>query len=328
MAALVKALIEQARRKAAEGAGEPASDVAVLVTGVDHPVGAAVARELVVRGFTVHGTAQSPTASAADLNGGWHLVPRAADPSYLPVLHRIVERHRTGFVIPTLDAELPVWAGVRRWPGAEVVVVVAGAGAVSLAQDKLLTCWQLSSHQVPTPPCSSPSDFTDTAEALQTLGGRLVVRPRWPEHRYGGARLVHAADDLVWDRLDDHFVVQPVVCGAEYLCTFYRPDGSARRGTVVFQVQHPSMRRGGLRPLAPGEDPAVERAAWAAVRALGILGPAEVVVRRGEDGAVSVLSVHPRFGERCGELLDQLSAPEPVVPRQRVASEPLPTQAT
>lgn len=319
MSALVRALAE-ARRIATEidgvhgGAGRPAG-IAVLVTGVDRPVGAALARELAHRGLAVHATARAVTAAAAEFSGSWHLAPGPEDPSYLPVLRRIVGHHRPDIVIPTLDEELPLWAGLRHWPDAEVVV--AGAGPVSLARDKLLICWQLTSHHVPTPPCRSPSDFADTAEALRALGGSMVLRARRPEHRSGGARVVRAADELDWARLDDDFVVQPVASGPEYLCVLYRPEGPVRKGSVVYAVAHPSLRRGGLIALAPGEAEAVERAAWAAVRSLGVMGPAEVVVRGDEAGGVFVISLHPRFGEHCAELLDQLSAPEHVVPRQR-----------
>lgn len=319
MSALVRALAE-ARRIPTEvdpghGSAGRRAGAAVLVTGVDRPVGAALAKELARRGLAVHATARAVTAAAAEFSGSWHLAPAPDDPSYLPVLRRIVRHHRPDIVIPTLDEELPLWAGLRHWPDAEVVV--AGAGAVSLARDKLLTCWQLTSHQVPTPPCRSPSDFADTAEALRALGGSLVLRARRPEHRSGGARVVRAADELDWERLDDDFVVQPVAPGREYLCVLYRPEGPVRRGSVVYVVAHPSIRHGALMALGPGEAEGVERVAWAAARSMGVIGPAEVVVRREEAGGVSVISLHPRFGEHCGELLDQLSSPEPVVPRQR-----------
>jgi carbamoyl-phosphate synthase large subunit len=59
------------------------------------------------------------------------------------------------------------------------------------------------------------------------------------------------------------------------------------------------------------------------VRALGVTGPAEVILRRRADGQEAVLSVHPRFGRQCAELLDVL-ADSRVLPRRRRAGEPGP----
>jgi carbamoyl-phosphate synthase large subunit len=292
----------------------------VLVTGVDRAVGAAVAHEFHARGFDVHGTHQNPGTAEEVPGMRWHLVPRSEDPAYLPTVHRLVQRHGVSIVIPTLDEELPVMAGVRRWPDPGVLVVVSGPGPVNLAQDKLLACWQLAGHAVATPPCASPSDFRDTKEALDAMGGAAVVRARRAGRTGIGARVVLDAGELDWERLDDDFIVQQFAPGREYLCVLYRPDGPARRGTVVLEALSPGPRHEQVRALPPGEAEDVERTAWAAVRALGILGPAEVVVRRAADDTPTVLSVHPRFSRHCSELLDQLSTPEPL-PRPRSAPE-------
>lgn len=304
MSALVRALSERVRHLPASGTP------GVLVTGVDGPVGTALAVDLAARGFTVHGTHQLAWVAPRDVPGmQWHLVPRPEDPGYLPALHRIVQHHAVDFIIPTTDEELPVIAGVRRWPDEGVFVVVSGPGPVSLAQDKLLTSWQLTSHGVLAPACASPSDFADTAEALASLGDAIVLRSRHAGRKSGGARVVHRPDELEWDRLDDDFVVQHFICGPEYLCCLYRPDGPGNRGMVVFEVLRPGPRHDAVRALSPGEAEDLERTAWAAVRALGVLGPAEVILRRSGDGRAHVISVHPRFSQHCGELLDQLSAP-------------------
>ena len=327
MSALVRALVEGARRlqtsgavtSRPDGAPEPRGQT-VLVTGVDRVVGAALAHDFHARGFAVHGTHQRPGVDADVPGMRWHVVPRPDDPAYLPTLHRIVQRHGVSIVVPSLDEELLVMAGVRRWPDPGVLVVVSGPGAVNLAQDKLLACWQLSGHAVPTPTCASPSDFQNTHEALDAMGGAAVVRARRAGRTGIGARVVLDPSELDWDRLDDDFIVQQFVPGQEYLCVLYRPDGPARRGTVVFEVVSPGPRHEEVRALLPGEAEDVERTAWAAIRALGILGPAEVVVRRAADNTPLVLSMHPRFSRHCSQLLDQLSTPE-TLPRPRTAPE-------
>jgi len=325
VSALVKALMEGARRRETIGAAgarppEPAREQVAFVTGVDRTVGEELARGLAERGLTVHAAYQRPGA-AHDIPGiQWHLVPPSHDPGYLPALHRIVQRHSVGLVIPTVDEELPVLAGLRRWPEPGVVVVVSSPGAVNLAQDKLLACWQLAGHQVPTPSCASPSDFAGTCEALEAMGGALVVRARRAGRTGSGARMVLDADELDWDRLDDDFIVQQFVPGRQYLCLLYRPDGPAPRGSVLLEDVHPGPRHEEALPVPAGAVADVERTAWAAVRSLGIVGPAEVVVRRAADGTAMVLSVHPRFSRHCSLLLEQLASAERL-PRPRQPPE-------
>ena len=246
------------------------------------------------------------------------MVPRSEEAGYLPTLHRIVNRHGVSIVIPTLDEELPVMAAVRHWPEAGVVVIVAGSTAVGLAQDKLVMAWQLAGRGVATPRTMSPSDFSDTAAARESLGQAVVVRSRRAGRRAGGARVLFTADDIDWGRLDDDFVVQQFIPGREYVCVLYRPEGAAKRGSVVFESLRPGPAHEEVRPVPPGQADDVGRTAWAAIRALGVTGPAVVVLRRALDGTVMVLSVRPRFGRHCTELLDQLARPEQL-PSQRAA---------
>ncbi|HET8560650.1 MAG TPA: hypothetical protein VFL69_09050 [Marmoricola sp.] len=320
MSGFVRALSDGMRRstgvpEAPAASGGEASAGPILVTGADHAVGAALAVELAGRGLVVHCAYSQPQFVAGPVPGmEWHLVPSNADPGYLPALRRIVDRHDVSILIPTLDEELAAMSALRRWPDPGVLVVVSGAGSVALADDKLMVSWQLAAHGVRAPRCGSPSDFASTEEALDALGGAVVVRGRRPATKSGGSRVLLRPEDLDWGRLDDDFVVQEFVPGREYLCVLYRPDGSAGRASVVYQAVRPGRHGDGIVRLAPGDAEDVHRTAWSAIRALGVVGPAEVVVRTTTEGAVVVLSVHPRFSRHCSELLDELVAVAPTVP--------------
>jgi carbamoylphosphate synthase large subunit len=301
----------------------------VLVTGAAGPAGTSLVRELAEHDVRVHAADSRPRLDAVPPVVSWHVLPSGAESAYLPALRRLLRRLRAGTLIPTTDGELPVLATVRHALGPHVHVMVPGPAAVAMAQDKLALAWQLAAREVPTPRCASPSDFPDTGAALRAFRGSLVLRPRRSGGGRGGARLVRDAGDVDWTRLGDDLVVQDLVPGREYDLVLYRPDGGSdgARSMVAFERLGRVPGEIDARRLRPGSADEVERTAWAAVRALGVTGPAEVVVRRAADDRLLVLSVRPRFGRHCVELLQAMLAP-PALPRQRAGgSSPKPVPA-
>lgn len=264
----------------------------VLITRVDLPVGAALAGLLSVRGLRVHGsTAQSaePTKTIADP------APTAPDPGFISGLVRIAARRRIDILIPTTASEMVAIASARAAFGPTTQVMLSGPGPVTMAQDLRRTYWQLAARGVATPRCGVPSDFSGPSAALVAMGGLAVLRSRWGK---AGGRLIERADQLDWPTLTDDVVLQQVVTGRQSLVLVYRPSGRSRSRRAVVTLEPASADgRNGVR-MSPGPvDEDVERTAQAAVRALGLTGPASVVVRRAAGRVPTVLRVRAGYDE-------------------------------
>lgn len=261
-----------------------AVEVKVMVTGAAAPAGATLLTQLRDRRIPVVAVdADHPSSTATG-----HRVPPVSDPHRLIALRQLGLRENVTVLIPTLREELPQIAAAKSAFDPAVHVVVAGAGPVVIAQDLLYTAWQLQARGVPTPAFGTTADFPDAAAAFGALGGPLVIKSRTGG---GRSRVVQGPDQLDWASLRNDDLIQRHVPGAEYLPVVYRP-----------------APRSGVRSLA-----------IAAVRALGVTGPATVQVRRDADGHPQVLKVLARFvasSHLVPELLDVCS-PRPVPTRCR-----------
>lgn len=284
----------------------------VLVTGAGGELGRTVARELVRRGAVVHAT----DVQSVSLDGvtTWK-IPSANDPHYLPAVTRLVADLGISLVIPTTLAELPVLATGRATFSSGVDVVVAGAGPVATSRDRLLTAHHLASRRVAVPPFSVPSAFKGTAEALQAMGGPLAIRPRTSETARAAFR-VTSPTDVDWATLTDDLIVQRHLNGVEYVPMAYRPGGrkGVSRQVVVLRSPDPVLPNGrapaGVHVQRSGVED-IERLTMAAVRALGLSGPVDLVVRREEGRPPVVFDVTARLGRHFAstpQILDSILA--------------------
>lgn len=288
-----------------------------LVTGVGGPSGHAVAASLVRLGWHVIGTdarvvLSSPAQEVVQ-------VPAAGDPGLLPALRRLVSQYGVELVIPTVRDELPIMAAGRAVLGENITVIVAGPGPVSLAHDKLLTASHLASRGVPTPRFATPSDYRNSAEALADFDGPIVVKSR-SAGRGRGVTMVERPDELDWTRLGDDHIVQEFVPGTEYAPMVYRPPAGAHgqgRLVVVLELGRPRPGSDGVDTspaivaLEPNAADDVERTALAAIRAMGLTGPACVALRRTSAGLPVVLGVSARFGahtQHAPQIVDAMLA--------------------
>lgn len=291
----------------------------LLVVGADGPVERAIAEQLIVLEMEVHTAGSRPTNLPSVVG---HMLPDPREAGFIPALARLVRRYGIELVIPANPAVLPPVSVGRPSIGADVLV--AGAGPIATANDRVLTAWNLWSHGVAVPDFGVPSDFADAESALEIMGGQMAIRSRWASGRQP-AVVVNASDELDWWAMSDDLFVQQFVPGTAYTVVVYRPVSGKGKLTAVFEESKRDRNVVG-RVVPPREVVEVERLAQAAVRALGLTGPVEVNIRRRVDGSPVVLSVKACLGEHSvaiPELLDAVlrnnpGPPSPTVQRMGI----------
>jgi carbamoylphosphate synthase large subunit len=286
----------------------------VLVTGVGGPAGRALAAQLTERGIPVLGTDIRDLPEVAGVPVV--RVPEASDPELVSSLRRLVSAEGINLVIPTVSEELPRLAAFRPGFGPDVRVIIGSPGAVALADDKLYTAWQLHSAGVPIPAFGVPRDFSCAEEAMDILGGPLVIKPR--VSRGGrGVVVVRNGGDVDWDGLPGGLIVQEFIPGTEYGPMVFGTPAHNTTPPFAVVVEKTELAQGDVgnavstRRVEAGEASDVGNVAMAAVRALSLTGPVDVDVRRRADGTPVVLEVNARFGansQRAPELLDAVLA--------------------
>lgn len=283
----------------------------VMVTGVCGAAGSSIAGQLKTSGHWVLGVdGQRPQSRYADA-GATVSAPTA--PGYLWELRGLVARHAIEVLIPTVSEELVLMSEARDGFAPGVDVLIADPAPVRTANDTYLTMTCLSSAGVSVPRFGLPRALGTVHEAMDRLGGPLVVKPRTPGHR-GGVRLLKRTYDAgahaarVWATLDDSWIVQRYAPGAEYASMLHCSGALPWPQDSVVVLEKSASKTGlSVSRAEVGDEVDVAHVAGSAAHALGITGPLSVDVRRLPDGTPVVLNVNAGFGAHSAhapELLE------------------------
>ncbi len=263
--------------------------IRVLVTGAGGAAGVAVIRSLVKRPDVM--------VFAADMDGwasGIYLVPaeqrRLVEPgrseAFVPGLAKLVAEDQLDLVISTVDVELAALAG-RREELAPAVLAAASDDTLATCLDKFALAERCAATgRVPRTVLAGPDalavdwEFPAFAKPRSGAGGR-------------GIRMVPDRAALEALPLDEGLIVQDLLPGEEYSVDVIA-DASGR---VVAAVPRTRERVDSGVAIAGRtvHDPDLEQAATAIAEAIGLVGVANVQLRRDRAGKAALLEVNPRF---------------------------------
>jgi carbamoyl-phosphate synthase large subunit len=284
----------------------------ILVTGAAGPAGRTLGTQLARRPDAGRRRVLGVDLAPVDVLGyeSVEAVPAAAHPDYDRATLELLARHRPDLVVPTVSDELPRLAVLVLAAGLGHTVVLSRPGPTAIAGDKLLTMWALARAGVAVPRHTPADALTSARDGLEWAGGPVVVKPRVA--RGGrGVHVVEEPDDPVWNHVDGSWIVQSFAPGTEYSPQVYRSPTTGRTTVVVLEKTGRKEGRVGnattVERLADGAAADVAELAARAARALDLVGPLDMDVRRLEDGTPVLLEVNARFGAVSAgapELLD------------------------
>lgn len=263
----------------------------VLVTGTGGPAGVAVVRSLLRRSdVEVFSADMDGWASGLYLVDADHrrIVPRGAAADFVDTVLGMCRDDGITVLFPTVDVELEGLAA-RRTEFAAHGIQIAAPSAETLAStlDKhaLATACE-GALRVPT------TELLDADGVAAPWDFPVIVKPR----RGAGSRGVRLVDDR--DELEDigtgsDLIIQEHLPGAEYSVDVL----AASDGHVVAAVPRTRERVDSGVSIAGRtvRDPELVEAASAAARAVGLVGVANVQLRRDKDGVPALLEINPRF---------------------------------
>ncbi|MBN9140253.1 MAG: ATP-grasp domain-containing protein [Micrococcales bacterium] len=261
----------------------------VLVTGAGGPAGVAVIRSLLNR--------DDLTVFAADMDGwasGLYLVPAARrrlvepgrSPAFIPGLAALVAQDAIDVVISTVDVELAALAE-RRDELAPAVLAAPSADTIATCLDKLALAERCApTVRVPRTVLAAPDalaidwEFPVFAKPRSGAGSR-------------GIRVVPDRAALEALPTDEGLIVQDLLPGEEYSVDVIADAA----GRVVAAVPRTRTRVDSGVSIAGRtvRDPELEETAAAVARAIGLVGVANVQLRRDRAGRAALLEVNPRF---------------------------------
>jgi carbamoyl-phosphate synthase large subunit len=260
--------------------------VRVLVTGAGGPAGVAVIRALLQKGHHVIALDADPSAVGLRLASEHHVVPRADDPHYLAALLRVATISDAQALICTVAEEYRALSGAHDYLlEAGLRTLMPPLAAVELCIDKWAFFSHLNGDAFPIP-------ATGLASAVG-VAGPWIVKPRFGR----GSRDVMLCSTRTQlasalRRVPDP-IVQTELAGREFTCdTLVDRTGAI----VAIAPRWRTETRGGISVKGTTfEDSEVTNVVSLALKAVGLIGPANVQGFVTEDGGVAIHEINPRF---------------------------------
>ena len=275
----------------------------ILVTGVGGPAGQNVTRLLLEREYFVAGTDMRDVPTT-DIT--FRRVPAANDPLFLDELCRLAMQERVDLLIPTVTEELPIVAESWR-RRSNIPVMIGPYQAVFAANDKYLTAEWLANGNVSIPRYCLPSQVKSPEDVAHAIGWPCLSKPR--VGRGGrGVTVWQAQDWPSMTALDDHFILQEFMSGADYAPNlFIGRDGQAT-AVVIEKTKLKEGIVGNAAEVRRVTAPDVAELAIAAAKVMGFVGPLDIDIRRRADGKPAVLEINARFGANIANASEILEA--------------------
>ncbi|HET9438012.1 MAG TPA: ATP-grasp domain-containing protein, partial [Gaiellaceae bacterium] len=273
-------------RGAAESSEYALASMVVMLTSVGQRVD--IARAFRAAGATTLGIDADPLAPALYHCDRRVIVPRIAEPAYVPTLAALREEHDVCLVIPLNDLDFPVLARERRRL-APALVLLPDPEVSARMSDKLEAHRFFVSSGIPSPRSWAPE------EVPEDVRYPVLVKAR---EGFGSRNIFRAADraqlDFFLAYTDVPSFVQEACLGEEFsIDVFCDLEGrclNAIPRTMLLSKGGESIKGASIR-----DRELIEHGARVA-ETVGIKGPANVQCFREPDGSLPITDVNTRFG--------------------------------
>ncbi len=220
------------------------------------------------------------------------VVPKAADPAYIPAILELVRRTGAAALIPTIDTDLQVLSDHRAEIGQlGCVPLIAEPEVIRMCRDKVLTYAFLKRHGIDT-----PETFTPAQLAGRTLTFPMFMKPRAGSASLGAHRVNDQAEyDFYLPRAVDP-IIQEFVPGVEHTLDVYVGLGGVPRCVVPrarWQIRGGEVSKGAVVKALD-----VMNAGRAVVAAMGpsVRGLVTLQCIVNLDRRIRFIEINPRFG--------------------------------
>ena len=266
--------------------------VKVLVTGAGGPAGVAVIRSLAARSDTeVYPADMDGWASGLYLQPAERrrIVPPGADPGFVDAVIAMCGADHIDVLVSTVDAELVPLAlrrdELRQRTG--TVLAAPPTATLEVALDKFALVRRCEGV-APVPETA----LLDVPGVARPWEFPVIVKPRSGSGSRG-VRVIADRPALEAVGLDDALIIQEFLPGQEYSVDVIA-DAESRVVAAVPRIRS-RVDSGVSIAGVTVHDPALETTAAAIAGAIGLVGVANVQLRRRADGVPALLEVNPRF---------------------------------
>ena len=195
----------------------------IIVTGIGGVVGQGIVRNVRATGLPLRIVGINVTAVSAGnhLCDAVYLVPYAIEPNYIDTVKEITQNEGAKLIIPSTDHEsyyLALYAEALQIPVAASPHHVTG-----MCLDKYKTYLAFQEQGIPFAPSCLPKDF-------HQQWGEIIAKPR--DGR--GSRGIMISPEAP-EKLEDSYLIQPLLKGVEITSTAYVTQSGELLGTITMK---------------------------------------------------------------------------------------------
>ena len=233
----------------------------------------------------------SPLSSAFHVADRSFIVPRCADPDFIPRLLEICAQNQVALVVPTIDTELPALSNAKsEFRSIGCTVGISSPDVIAIANDKVRTHQWLVEAGLPTVEQAYPV----TEGALSRIGTPAIVKPRFGSASIGVRKVDSWSDACMAEGKD--LVLQAIAPGIEHTVDVY--VSGEGRCLVSVPRRRLEVRAGevskGMTVRDAGLMAVAEQAAERLPGAWGVLNIQ--IFWDARAGKASIIEINPRFG--------------------------------
>ncbi|MBE3584483.1 MAG: ATP-grasp domain-containing protein [Limnochordaceae bacterium] len=216
------------------------------------------------------------------------IVPRVADPAYVPRLLEICQRESVDVLIPLIDPELPVLARARdQFASGGTTVVISSPDSVAIGDDKLATVRFFEARGIPTARTFVPN------EALRDIHFPVIVKPRRGSSGQGVIKCSDQSELYFYLERQKDVIIQEFLSGYEVTIDIFG-DGTGR--VISFVPRKRLKVRGGeVERAITIDDTTFADFVLKIANGFKPYGPINVQCFVGDSGPV-FSEINPRFG--------------------------------
>jgi carbamoyl-phosphate synthase large subunit len=247
-----------------------------------------IARAFSAAGAVTLGVDADPLAPALYHCDRHVIVPRIADPDYVPTLAALCAEHGVGLVVPLNDLDFPVLARAREQLGPALVLLPDADVSVRMS-DKLEAHEFFVANGIPSPRSWAPDGVPEGVQYP------VLVKAR---EGFGSRNIFRASDraelDFFLGYTDVASFVQEQCLGEEFSIDVFC-DMDARCLNAIPRTMLLSKGGESIKGVSVDDRELIEHGAHVA-EVVGIKGPANIQCFREPDGSLPVTDVNTRFG--------------------------------
>lgn len=268
-------------------------NINILITSVSRKIWLVNAFKNALKQYSSEGNVVSvdtdPLSVGLYESDAYHIVPQSSDAKFIPSLLDICKKENINLIVPTRDAELPIFAKYReKFENCGIKVMVSDLEAINICNDKYKFYQFLINKNMPT-----PKTYTSDQIDISSINYPLIIKSRQGSGSRGIFKIDNETDLRFFINYVSDPIIQEFIKGKEYTIDVFS-DFSGKVITVVPRERIETFCGESYKGMTV-EDKQISDLSKKLAESLGTIGHITIQCIKNDEG-IKFIEINPRFG--------------------------------